>query len=49
MRYLKRDPRSSEIALYAEKANSAVLDSIAKEHGDLYIDGIQLVFDSRNS
>lgn len=49
MRYLKRDSRSGEIAFDAEKANSAALqaklDSIAKEHGDLYIDGIQPVFD----
>ena len=49
MRYLKRDSRSGEIAFDAGKANSAALqaklDSIAKEHGDLYIDGIQPVFD----
>jgi fatty acid synthase subunit alpha len=49
MRYLKRDPRSGEIAFDKEKANSAALqaklDNIAKEHGDLYIDGIQPIFD----
>ncbi|KAJ3909294.1 fatty acid synthase alpha subunit reductase [Lentinula edodes] len=49
MRYLKRDSRSGEIAFDTEKANSmalqAKLDSIAKEHGDLYIDGIMPVFD----
>jgi fatty acid synthase subunit alpha len=49
MRYLKRDSRSGEIAFDKEKANSAQLqarlDSIAKEHGDTYIDGIQPIFD----
>lgn len=49
MRYLKRDPRSGEIAFDNEKANSALLqarlDAIAKEHGDVYIDGIQPSFD----
>lgn len=49
MRYLKRDSRSGEIAFDKEKANTAVLqaklDSIAKEHGDTYIEGIQPVFD----
>ncbi|KAL0065236.1 fatty acid synthase alpha subunit Lsd1 [Marasmius tenuissimus] len=49
MRYLKRDSRSGEISFDREKANSvalqAKLDSILKEHGDLYIDGIQPVFD----
>ncbi|KAF9267936.1 fatty acid synthase [Marasmius fiardii PR-910] len=49
MRYLKRDSRSGEIAFDREKANSldlqAKLDSITREHGDLYIDGIQPVFD----
>ena len=48
--YLKRDSRSGDIAFDKEKANSAELtaklDSIAKEHGDTYIDGIQPVFDS---
>jgi len=49
MRYLKRDSRSGD----KEKANFAELqtklelelDSIAKEHGDTYIEGIQPVFD----
>ncbi|KAI0360181.1 fatty acid synthase [Trametes cingulata] len=49
MRYLKKDSRSGEIKYDAEKANSeqlqARLDAIAKEHGDVYIDGIQPVFD----
>ena len=49
MRYLKRDSRSGEILFDKEKANSAALqaklDSIAKEHGDTYIDGIQPIFD----
>jgi len=49
MRYLKRDSRSGNIAFDKEKANSAELqarlDSIAKEHGDTYIEGIQPVFD----
>jgi fatty acid synthase subunit alpha, fungi type len=48
-RYLKKDSRSGEIAYDKEKANSdalqAKLDSIAKEHGDAYIEGIQPVFD----
>ncbi|CAK5268309.1 unnamed protein product [Mycena citricolor] len=49
MRYLKRDSRAGESALDREKANSAELqtklDNIAKEHGDVYIDGIQPQFD----
>ncbi|KAF7965824.1 hypothetical protein HWV62_41719, partial [Athelia sp. TMB] len=49
MRYLKRDSRAGDIAYDKEKATStalqAKLDSIAKEHGDTYIDGIQPVFD----
>lgn len=49
MRYLKRDSRSGEIAFDRKKANSlalqARLDSIAKEHGDTHIDGIQPIFD----
>lgn len=49
MRYLKRDSRSGEIAFDKEKVNSATLqarlDSITKEHGDSYLDGIQPVFD----
>ncbi|KAI0348954.1 hypothetical protein OH77DRAFT_1440697, partial [Trametes cingulata] len=39
MRYLKKDSRSGEIKL------AWTLDAIAKEHGDVYIDGIQPVFD----
>jgi fatty acid synthase subunit alpha len=49
MRYLKRDPRAGDIAFDKEKENSLSLqqklDSIAKEHGDTYIDGIQPIFD----
>ncbi len=50
MRYLKRDSRAGEIAFDNEKASSlalqARLDSIAKEHGDTYIDGIQPAFNA---
>jgi fatty acid synthase subunit alpha len=49
-RYLKRDPRLGEILHDKEKANSvqlqARLDSIAREHGDTYVDGIQPAFDA---
>jgi fatty acid synthase subunit alpha len=49
MRYLKKDSRSGEISFDKERAHSetlqAKLDGIAREHGDLYIDGIQPVFD----
>ena len=51
MQYLKHDSRSGSITFNREKANSAELqtklelDSIAKEHGDTYIEGIQPVFD----
>ena len=49
MRYLNRDSRAGEIAHDKEKAISAQLqarlDSIAREHGDMYIDGIQPAFD----
>jgi fatty acid synthase subunit beta len=49
MRYLKGDSRSGEILFDKEKANSAALqaklDSIAKEHDDMYVDGIQPIFD----
>ncbi|KAG5646963.1 hypothetical protein DXG03_001686 [Asterophora parasitica] len=49
MRYLGRDSRAGEIAFDNEKATSAALqaklDSITKEHGDAYIDGIQPRFD----
>ncbi|KAF8071859.1 fatty acid synthase [Lyophyllum atratum] len=49
MRYLGRDSRAGEIAFDQEKSTStalqAKLDSIAKEHGDTYIEGIQPRFD----
>lgn len=49
MRYLKQDSRAGEIKYDTEKASTATLqarlDSISKEHGDTYIDGIQPVFD----
>ena len=49
-RYLKRDPRQGEILYDKEKANSAQiqarLDSIGREHGDSYIEGIQPAFDA---
>ena len=49
MRYLNRDSRAGEIAHDKEKTTSAQLqarlDSIAREHGDTYIDGIQPAFD----
>ncbi len=49
MRYLGRDSRAGEIAYDQEKSNSlalqAKLDSITREHGDAYIDGIQPRFD----
>ena len=49
MRYLGRDSRAGEIAFDAEKANAAALqarlDSITREHGDFYLDGIQPRFD----
>jgi len=44
MRYLKRDSCSGHIAFDKEKTNSmelqTQLDSIAKEHGGTYIEGI---------
>ena len=50
MLYLKQDSRAGEIKYDAEKASAAALqsrlDSISKEHGDVYIDGIQPVFDA---
>ena len=50
MRYLKRDSRSGELAYDKEKATAvalqARLDSIAKEHGDTYVDGIQPIFNA---
>ena len=49
-RYLKRDPRQGEILYDKEKASSvqiqARLDNIGREHGDIYIEGIQPVFDA---
>jgi fatty acid synthase subunit alpha, fungi type len=49
MRYLKRDSRAGNIAFDKEKAHSTALqnrlDAIAREHGDLYVDGIMPVFD----
>jgi 3-oxoacyl-ACP reductase-like protein len=46
-RYLKRDPRQGKILYDKEKASSsqiqARLDSIGREHGDTYIEGIQPV------
>ena len=50
MRYLNRDSRTGERAFDNEKATSFALqsrlDSIAKEHGDTYVDGIQPIFES---
>lgn len=50
MRYLKQDSRAGELKYDLEKASAASLqarlDSISKEHGDTYIDGIQPVFDT---
>lgn len=47
MRYLKRDSRSGDILFDKEKERSATLqsqlDSIIREHGDLYLDGIKPV------
>ena len=50
MRHLKHDSREGELKHDAEKANSAalqtrLLDSIQREHGDVYLDGIHPVFD----
>ena len=49
MRYLGRDSRSGHSLFDKEKENAAALqaklDNITKEHGDLYLDGIQPVFD----
>ncbi|KAH9954929.1 hypothetical protein BC827DRAFT_1262112 [Russula dissimulans] len=49
-RYLKRDPRKGKILYDKERASSAGLqarrDSIGREHGDTYIDGIQPVFNA---
>ena len=53
VRYLNRDSRAGEIAHNKEKATSAQLqarlDSITREHGDTYIDGIQPTFDPRKA
>ncbi|KAF8632253.1 hypothetical protein AX15_002000 [Amanita polypyramis BW_CC] len=50
MRYLGRDSRAGEIAYDKEKANAnflqSRLDSILREHGDAYVDGIQPKFDA---
>jgi fatty acid synthase subunit alpha len=49
MRYLGRDSRAGEVAFDQDKATSlalqAKLDSINREHGDAYIEGIQPRFD----
>jgi fatty acid synthase subunit beta len=49
MRYLGRDSRAGELAFDKERSNNlalqARLDSITREHGDAYIDGIQPRFD----
>lgn len=49
MRYLKRDSRSGDILFDKEKARSAALqsrlDSITREHGESYLDGIQPIFE----
>ena len=49
MRYLGRDSRAGEVAFDQEKATclalQAKLDSINREHGDAYIEGIQPRFD----
>jgi fatty acid synthase subunit alpha len=49
MRYLKRDSHAGEVAFDKEKVTAVDLqtrlDSIAKEHGDAYVDGIQPIFD----
>ncbi|EKM78079.1 hypothetical protein AGABI1DRAFT_61049 [Agaricus bisporus var. burnettii JB137-S8] len=48
-RYLKKDSRAGEIAYDREKVNTlalqAKIDSITREHGDSYLDGIQPRFD----
>jgi len=49
MRYLGRDSRAGELAFDKERSNNlalqARLDSITREHGDAYLDGIQPRFD----
>ena len=50
MRYLNRDSRAGDLKFDNEKANSEALqsrlDSITREHGDTYLDGIQPRFDA---
>ena len=50
MRYLGKDSRAGEAAFAKEKENAnelqQKLDSITKEHGDSYIEGIQPSFDA---
>jgi fatty acid synthase subunit beta len=49
MRYLGRDSRAGEIAFDKERNNTSTLqiklDSVTREHGDVYIEGIQPRFD----
>jgi 3-oxoacyl-ACP reductase-like protein len=49
LRYLKRDSRAGHRLHDEEKLQSAALqdrlDSITREHGDAYLDGIQPVFE----
>ena len=49
MRYLNLDSRAGEIKYDSEKTNALTLqsklDAISREHGDMYIDGIQPAFD----
>lgn len=49
MRYLGRDSRAGELAFDKERSSNlalqARLDSITREHGDAYLDGIQPRFD----
>ena len=49
MRYLGRDSRAGELAFDKERSNNlalqARLDSITRDHGDAYLDGIQPRFD----
>ena len=49
VRYLHRDSRAGETAFDNEKVNTATLqrrrDAVTKEHGDVYLDDIQPVFE----
>jgi fatty acid synthase subunit alpha, fungi type len=49
MRHLKWDSRAGALAFDKEKENSLTLqtrlDRITKEHGDVYLDNIQPVFE----